>query len=265
MTRTALLLLVGMTAAFVDGTASAAQRVSWYGGVENYSWREYDNTGARILEESGPRYFLGLSGTNYLDPQWQLTFDMRFYMASVNYDGQTNQTPPKPLSTRTDYHGMSAELSAIRFLGAINNPVRFGIVGALGADAWRRHINSTSTASGYTETYHIGYARLGLALVVPNSWRVMGGIKYPFSTDEQVGLSTVGYDNVQLAPTPAISAFISARGRMSLHWWIIAYYDSYRFDKSPAKALTSGGIPAGTVWQPAVEQERYGLSFSYRY
>ena len=263
--RTVLALgLVGAALAGC-GAATAAERTAFYAGSEYYSWREYDAAGARILEESGPRYFMGISDTKEMAPQWEMAFDMRVYGAHVNYDGKTNSTPPQPLTTHTDYHGLNAELTVIGFLNGEFAPHRWGILGALGVDAWQRDINSKLTVAGYTETYHIGYGRLGLAYVSDNSWRLEGGIKYPFSTDESVGLSVVGYDNAQLAPTPAASTFISAQFQLDWRWRIIGYYDSFRFDKSPVKTLTSGGIPAGTVWQPKIEQDRYGLGFSYRF
>ena len=154
--RTVLALgLVGAALARC-GAATAAERTAFYAGSEYYSWREYDAAGARILEESGPRYFMGISDTKEMAPQWEMAFDMRVYGAHVNYDGKTNSTPPQPLTTHTDYHGLNAELTVIGFLNGEFAPHRWGILGALGVDAWQRDINSKLTVAGYTETYHIG-------------------------------------------------------------------------------------------------------------
>lgn len=262
--RAALALILGAVGLAGWTSAVAAERTMFYLGSEYYSWREYDDSGTRILEESGPRYFLGISDTKEMAPHWEMTFDMRMYAARVSYEGQTNSTPPQPFTTHTDYHGLSAELTTIGFLNDESAPQRWGVLGTLGVDAWQRDINSKLTVAGYTETYHISYGRLGLA-VVGNAWRLEGGVKYPFATHEAVGLSAVGYDNAALSPTPAISAFASAHYRIDSRWQIIGYYDSYRFDKSPVKTLTSGGIPVGTVWQPKIEQDRYGLGFSYQF
>ncbi len=256
-------LLAGVGCA---GLANAATRTSLYAGSEYYSWREYDDSGARLLEESGPRYFIGVNGVRNVSPRWELGLDLRLYTGTVNYDGQTNSIPPIPAQTKTDYYGVNGEYRAVYFVDADETATsRWGLLLVAGFDAWRRDINDSAVASGYTERYLIGYGRLGLTFRQGTTWQVDGGIKYPLSTYELASLHTVGYDDVVLSPTPAASAFVSARYRVNQRWGITGYYDSYRFKKSPVETLSRGGYPVGTVWQPRIEQDRYGFSVSYQF
>lgn len=242
----------------------------WVGfGSEYFNWREYDGSGTRLLEESGPRYFLGLESENAVSPEWVYGLRGRLYLGRVGYDGQTLATPPVAVATDTDYSGWSAELDFTRrFLAEASDTSgdHWGVRLALGFDSWRRNIRDTATAYGYEERYGIGYGRLGAVYTSARGWSVQGGVKLPLVTGETVGWSRFGYDDPILRPKPDYSLYATASYRFDQHWSVGGYYDSYRFKQSDTEPLTVNGIPSGwSVYQPKSQQDTIGLYLQYRF
>lgn len=263
--RLAAVPLFGMALLGMSAPALAKEWFSLYGGSEYFSHREYDS-GARLLTESGPRYFIGITAAQDVSPQSIVTLDMRLYTANVTYNGETIGPPVLPVKTYTGYRGSSSELSLIHYVGAGDDAPQFGLLVALGIDWWQRQIkdsnSGTTPISGYTEKYLIGYSRLGAVFRTGEAWRFEGGIKYPLYADEQVAI----YDSVHLSPARRVSGFFSAHYRLNMRWSLTGYYDSYRFDKSPSVPVTQNGAPTIYVqYQPKFEQYRYGISLSHQF
>lgn len=234
-------------------------------GSEYFSWREYDDSGDRLLEESGPRLFMTVDAERrYGD--WVYGFRGRIYSAQVDYDGQL--LDGTPYKTDTDYNGLTLEFDfthPITFNGDYSASAWAMRLG-LGYDTWRRNILGSG---GYEEHYTIPYLRLGMLYGRESALQVLAGVKYPFSTEEDVDWSRFGFDDPALSPEPDFSLFATLAYRMAKHWRLSLSYDSYRFKKSDEEvlrvdgvAVTSGGSPV-TVFQPESQQDTFGLGLSY--
>ncbi len=232
------------------------------------SWREYD-MGRQLLKETGPRAFLSLSGENRVSPHWVYGVQGRFYIGTLNYDGETLDTPPQPVRTDTDYDGWSAEVDFTHYFAPWAGKTTgrgWGANLGLGLDNWKRMIRNTGTVSGYEERYLIGYGRLG-AVYAGNGWSTRGGVKVPLATREEVGWSKFGFNNPVLSPGPKISLYLSASWFFNGSWSLVGYYDGYRFAKSRAENLVVNGTGtiAGGVYQPKSEQDRFGVAVGYHF
>lgn len=238
-----------------------ADDVGIHFGSEYYSWNEYDN-GRHLLEENGPRFFVGIDANNYRD-LWQYTLSGRLYTGRVSYDGQTQIGTPH--STDTDYNGFDAELTFARRLDTGSpTPSNWSLLFSAGYNGWRRNIRDANGVAGYVEDYQIGYGRLGLLYRGDSQWTAQVGVKRPFYTTEQVGLSRFGYDDPTLSPAPLPSLYASFNYPLNRDWGLLGYYDSFEFDKSHTEALTIGGVPVGTVYQPQSSYQTIGIGLRYQ-
>jgi hypothetical protein len=260
---------VALAGTALSSPAAAAQgwatRYALTGGAEYFSWREYDGGGSRLLEETGPRYFVGLEAETRMSNGWTYGFRGRVYSGEVDYDGQTTGTPPVvKVKSDTDYTGLAVALDFTHPLPAPAGPevaLRFGI----GVDHWRRHILDSGGISGVEERYTIPSVTVGLVLhpEVVTGWYAQGGVKIPFATREEV--SNFGsFDDFTLNPEPDFSLYADLGYRFNERWDAALYYDGYRFKKSDAERLTVGGADSGyEAWQPESRQDAWGVRVRY--
>ena len=225
-------------------------------GVESFRWQEFD-AGARLLEETGPRFRVG--GT------WRLPFGAEqrdlfqlhgaIYLGNVDYDGQacTLSGICSPFKTDATYAGANVEAMYARRFGA--PPTGEFFVGG-GTDSWRRDIKGSGGVSGAIEDWSVLYAIAGAGA----NWSgpeanvyARIGVKYPVYTT-----NVPDAFDVTLKPKGRASLFarvatdfISA-GRP--RWGIGAYYDSYRFGTSDIEQVGSVQI-----WQPESRQDVVGV------
>lgn len=244
-------------------------------GSEYFSWREYDG-GSKLLEETGPRFFLGIEAENAVSSQWLYGFRGRLYGGSVSYQGQAQELSPPfltyPHDTTSSYSGWSAEVDFTRqFLPHGAHEPAWGISFALGYDNWRRRLADSynryfdSIVAGYAEDYQVGYGRLGLVFS-PAGWSLQGGVKLPFFTSESVGLTRLGFDNDPvLKPQPDYSLYASLSYRLNPRWDVGGYYDSYRFLVSDDVPVELGGTLFGYFYQPKSQQDSIGFYLNYRF
>ncbi len=251
---------------------SACAEVSIYSGMERFNWREFDVSGAKLLEESGYRPFVGMKRVAEGDRGPLLDYEGRIYGNDVNYDGQTQDGVP--LNSRTSYFGMTAEIKPHYRM----QPVRLkgsylDITSALGVDYWIRALQDGNdrlgrSVSGYREEYLIMYARLGLERrpkAPVRDWHAGVGIKYPVYTFEKAYISRAGYDrDTVLRPDPDYSLYANAGYRFSKKWSFSVYYDSYNFRRSPAVPAKKGGVQY-LVRQPESLQYTLGLMLVYHF
>ncbi len=231
-------------------------------GSEYFVWREHDN-GRQLLEETGPRYFIGLDASNRRD-QWSYLLNGRLYTGQVAYDGQTQSGTP--VRTDTDYSGWSAEMRfAYAFDWRTAGAAPWGMIFGGGFDSWRRTLRDNAGVYGYEEDYQIAYGRFGMTYSRPALWNAEFGLKRPIATSERVGLSRFGYDDVTLRPEPMTSLYASVSYTLAPRWSLIGYYDSYHFAASPIVPITIGGSATGRgAYQPESTQDTYGLQLQYR-
>lgn len=261
----AILLCVSGLPTVVQATEKPEASVQF--GLQNFSWSEYDSTGAKLLKENGTRFAIGAALDNFQHVGSGPLYSVngKIYLGVVDYDGQTQSG--LPVTTDVSYFGLNIEAQGGYRFG---QRIGLDIFGGLGADRWQRSIaNGTAsngtTASGYDEYYTIVYGKAGLGFFhLLNGWRYLlqGGVKMPFYASEHVDLG----DGVNLQPKPKPSAFANLQfdfgsGRHN-RFGFAFYYDSYRFDESDPELLTFGNVTFLAL-QPRSQMDVYGLRLSY--
>lgn len=243
-----MLVLTGGTFA-IPAPAIAAGETAVYLKVENFLWKEYRDSGAQILEESGPLLGLGLSGKWDVDQSMGARCLAEIFGGSVNYDGQTQGgTPAK---TDTDYLGVKVEGDVgPKFMVA--GQASFEPFVGIGYKWWKRSIKSTAAATGGDEIWSSIYARLGGRVELPFSEKMQvfaeAGMIMPVYNKNKVDLL-----DVTLEPGNAVSAF----GEVGLKWLQLkasVFYEGMRFDKSDL--VTKSGV---IIWQPESKADIYGV------
>lgn len=226
------------------------------GGVEYFQWQEFRDSGSLLLEETGPRYFIEVAGTNDLDAAWQVDFGGRLYSGRVEYDGQTMSGIP--VTTDTDYNGARAELGFVRNIDAGAVDALWQLRFALGLEQWRRNLRDTTLpdatpVSGYVERYYTSFARLGVSYHQRGAWSLGAGVKAPFNTREEVDVGTA---TVTLKPEGQLSLFAGAEVAIAPAMSVRVDYDSYRFARSD---------PQAGYYQPESRQDTLGIALLYRF
>ncbi|HKJ76001.1 MAG TPA: hypothetical protein VKA64_02250 [Gammaproteobacteria bacterium] len=231
-------------------------------GVERFLWREYDTSGDKLLEEEGPRFFIGMDGERTMPSNWTYGFRARAYSGEVDYDGQTQAG--STLETDTDYEGIELALDFSHPLAAEGGSSPASLRFGLGVDWWDRTIEDTATASGYTERYRIPYLDFGLTYRWNETvgFYAEGGVKHPFSTKESID-DLGNYDDVDLEPEGDFSPYLGIGYRFPARWDIELSYETYRFDRSDDEPLKQNGVQVGTVTQPESKQDTIALNVRY--
>ena len=236
-------------------------------GLQNFSWSEFNNTGAKLLEENGARFTIGAALDNFQHEGSGFLYNVngKIYLGVVDYDGQTQSGVP--VMTDVTYFGLNIEaLGGYRF----GRRIGVDVFGGLGVDDWVRSLaDSTAvngtTAFGYDENYSIVYGKAGVGFFqLLSGWRylVQAGVKMPLYATEYVNLGS----GVDLEPGLKPSAFANLQfdfgsGRHN-RFGVSLYYDSYRFSESDPELLIEGGS-AALVVQPRSQMDVYGLRLSY--
>ncbi len=234
-----------------------ATQIELGGGIEYFQWEEFADGGNKLLSETGPRYFIGIKGTNRVDQRWSLDFLGRVYSGTVNYDGQT--MGGTPITTDTDYNGVRSEIG-LSYLTRRNKSephrgdllVRF----SLGIDSWRRGLLDTTTSggtpvSGYTERYYVAYGTVE-AQYLGGGWRAGVGVLAPYYVDETVSIIS----DYPLHPEGQLSPFANLEFNLSAQWSLAMEYRTYRFAKSDVN---------GGYYQPKSTQDTLSASLRYHF
>jgi hypothetical protein len=128
-------------------------------GVESFRWQEFDS-GARLLEETGPRFRVGGTWRQPFGVEQRDLFQLRgaIYLGNVDYDGQacTLSGICSPFKSDAIYAGATVEATYARRFGA--EPVGEFFVGG-GTDSWRRDIKGSGGVSGAIEDWSVLYDR----------------------------------------------------------------------------------------------------------
>lgn len=243
-----------MFAAFVPAAQAGTFDVA--AGIEYFQWEEFEDGGRKMLDETGPRYFIGVTGLDQMANDWVVDFGGRFYSGTVDYDGETQESIP--VTTSTDYNGFRIELGFAHALDAGYDAVSAWFLRfALGMDQWRRSLQDTALpngvpVSGYVERYASTYGKIGVTYLRKGDWSFGFGAKAPFYTREVVGLN----GGVTLNPEGQLSLLADAEIHLNAVTSVTIEYDSYRFAKSDPEA----------GWeQPKSKQDTMGLALHYRF
>lgn len=236
---------------------AVANEIDVAAGVEYFQWDEFEDGGRKILEETGPRYFVDVTGTNRMEKYWSIDFGWRFYSGTVEYDGETQPPDVQPVVTDTDYNGFRAELGFTREVDSRVHDKTWLVRFAAGADRWRRSLLDTTlrdgtAVSGYVERYTSAYAKVGATCLKKDSWSFGIGVKAPFYISEEVGLN----GGITLKPEGQLSLFADMEIPLNRVMSVAIEYDSFRFAKSD---------PESGLEQPKSTKDTVGLAWHYRF
>jgi hypothetical protein len=142
---------------------SGEKEVNVYALGEQFTWLEFDESGARLLKESGTRY--GVGGTYYYEFQNHLTLKPRAEVLGGReaYDGQTQLGVP--VQSKTQYIEVKLEGDlGLRF--GLQQNASIEPFGGLGLRRWDKELESSMDiyghyADGYIETWTTLYLRAG--------------------------------------------------------------------------------------------------------
>lgn len=266
-----MLGLLAACAAFWCATPdNAIAEVRVTAGVERFSWGEYSG-GGKLLDESGPRYALGLNWLMEGQSGPLFGYNGRLYYNDVAYNGQTSAGAS--FSTNTGYQGMLNEVLLHYRLDSGIKPDEtdrhyLDLVTGLGLDYWVRDIKGNGGVTGYKETYAIGFLRAGLAMLpVKSGLEAAAGLKYPLYLNEKAGFKSAGLadDDLVLNPKADISYYGSIGWRFNNPLSVTFDFDSYRFKESDPVSYTVGGVAAGSKVQPESRMEVYTIKVGYSF
>lgn len=243
-----ILAITGSMILFSISAALANDESGMYLKAENFTWKEFDDTGKQLLKESGPIYGLGYSGKS--DINTSLTGKGRWEMFGgvVDYDGQT--TAGTPVKTDTGYFGMKVEGDlGWKFMVAKKSSIE--PFAGLGWRWWNRSIQSTATVLGYDELWSSIYSRLGIRgnLVFKKTMGVFaeGGVKLPIYNVNNIDLFDVTVYPGNKPSTFAEAGFKWAKLKVNM------FYEGMRFSKSAEVGIYS-------IYQPKSTADIYGVN-----
>jgi len=156
-----------------------AQRFHAFGLVESFTWKEFDDSGAKLLEENGLLFGVGIKGELPVGEQAEFDFLATLYGGNIDYDGHT--MGGVPVKATTGYVGMRTEwmISYLVDVGPDDGGELILKPGAgLGLRAWKRSLDNKGSflgenigSMGYIENWMTMYAKVGI------------GAELKFSTD----------------------------------------------------------------------------------
>jgi len=226
---------------------------------EYYYWQENAN-GEKLLDESGLRYGLDLSGIQIQKESWLWAAEFKVYYGRVDYNGQT--MGGTPLKSTTDYLGGFGEMRfGYRWYWTQHQHVE--LMGGFGLEDWQRTLNGSG---GYDENWMPIYFKAGLELSpAPKGWIGALGVKVPFYTDQTVDLSRVGGPTFNLYPGVEPSLYADFGYQFSKHLSAEAYFDSYWFAQSPTRDINLGGGLEAGFYQPESRTYRVGVKVGWTF
>ena len=254
MTKTILVVVLFLSALL--WAAEARAEISIGAGVERFSWSEYLSTGERVVSEPGARSVFLSSWIQEKREGPLFGANIKLSNGTVTYNGQ-EQLTGKSVQTQTTYSDLTIEGNLV-FRSLLRSVSGLNLQTSLGLDHWTRNIGG-----GQVEIYNILFIKIG------PSWRpsidkegihMGGGAKYPIYTLEDAYLPNQGYDqNPYLHPGQNFSFYLEGGYRFNSGWELSAYYDTFRFSKSPVELVTKQGTIYYEVWQPESTMDLVGL------
>jgi hypothetical protein len=242
-------------------SVAAAEGFYLYGVVESFTWKEFDDSGARLVKESGPLFGIGIAYSHEFDDKLIFAPRGEIFFGSVDYDGQT-QTG-EPVTSTVGYFGFKLEGDLGRKF-KVTQSFSLEPFGGLGLRWWLRDIHDGTTATGgtaygYTEGWTTFYGRLGIRGDVDLSSRTQmfaeAGLKLPLYNENTAYLSDAGLgSDVTLYPGKSLSSFAEV-GMQINRFKASLFYDGMRFSKSAVVDI-GGGIG---VFQPKSSADIYGV------
>ena len=243
--------------------ASGAALAEWSAGIEyqRFKWTE-PSVG---VTETGPLIGIGIGWSGEKPSGWGLAYRGKYYFGTVDYDGAT-LVGGQPIKGSVDYDGLYNEIQANYPLDRAHR-IR-GVLG-LGLDYWNRQLTAVQREEWYVYFLRAG-ADFGNRL--EQGWFLGAGLKYPFYVVQDPHARSIGFDqDVRLHPDGRLSLYADVGYRVTRNLSVSAFYDSYRFDQSPAANVSgqtcqaSFGVPNCRLLQPASNADMYGLRLTLHF
>ncbi len=256
--------------AFGASSASASEAAGYF-AVESFTWKEFDDGGARLLRENGPLFGIGFSYQAVYSNNLIFTPAIELFGGKVDYDGQAckiGTTDCIASTTDVRYFGL-------KLVGDLG--YRFGDPGnlsvepfiGLGLRAWVRDIgdgtaaNGTATA-GYSEEWFVLNGRVGAKAAMgiggESQVFVQGGVKLPIYNSTTAYVSDIGFTNdTTVEPGKKISFFAETGIRLN-NFKASLFYESLRFRKSNNDfSINALNGLTYIFWQPESTMDLYGV------
>jgi len=254
------LLVVIFFSGLFPASFAAAEGFYLYGAVESFAWKEFADSGARAVRESGPLFGIGLAYSHEFEDRITVSPKGEFFLGSVDYDGQTQAG--EPVKSTVGYLGFTFD-GDLSMKFKVTQSFFLEPFGGLGLRWWIRDIKNGTTssgtvASGYTEGWITLYGRFGARGGVDVTRQTLlffeAGVKLPFYNANTAYLSDAGLGpDVTLHPGLQASFFAEAGARIS-RVRASLFYDGLRFSRSTD--VVSG---AYIYWQPQSSMDIYGV------
>jgi len=243
--------------------ASGAARAEWSASLEyqRFKWTE-PSVG---VTETGPLWGFGLGWSDEKPSGWTLAWRGKYYFGTMDYDGAT-LVGGQPVKGSVDYDGLYNEIQASY---PLENSRRLRGMLGLGFDYWNRQLTQMQR-----EEWYVYFLRAGLEWGnrLHEGWFLGGGVKYPFYVVQDPHARSIGFDqDVKLHPDGQWSLYADVGYRLRGNVTVSAFYDSYRFDQSPAVNVSgqtcqaSFGTPNCRLLQPASNADMYGVRLTLHF
>ena len=229
--------------------------------LERYQWKERTSPEVKI---TGWQPGIGVSWFQDKEAGFHFRYRGELYAGSFKYVGALQNGTT--VQDTIDYSGLVNEVQGL-YRPTAETPLE--LLGGLGLDYWQRRFpfgGAGTVASGrQQEDWTVLFLRFGLEAGwrTRPGWFAGGGLKYTLGSRLDSRLMDIGFDqNPELNPGRELSWYADAGYRLNRSWRITAYYESYRFARSPGALATSGG-KTFVVTQPRSSQDDVGLRLEY--
>ena len=263
MLITVTLMLGAVDSAAVENDTRTGPQIGYSIEVQDYTWKEFDESGSKLLEESGYLYGAAFdfdSRRNILGWRTGITL----FSGQVDYEGLTWALTP--VKTDVFYMGTRLYVDLIpnyRF----SNDLLLKTFGGIGFSGWLRDLEDTQTqdgafVSGAEEWWWSVYGRVGAGASYPvsNAFEIFSeaGTKIPIYSVNHANLYVSGTPSVDLEPEMRFSPFADLGVRWN-QFVVKVSYDTLWFDKSDS--VSASGLY--TLHQPESEADIIRLSIAW--
>lgn len=237
------------------------------GSMQNYDYREIGDNGNLLNQETGSIPGVALS-IDYAVDQWHIVGDIIHHRGGVTYVGKTNNGIP--ITTRTEQSLTQVAMRAEYWpanVTAVDHALYFG----LGFHDQDRDIKPTQTSIGAPvlglfETYQWWLGFGGAKLVIYKSDRVNWQLdaRLTRTVKPTVTIDFNGrFDNTRLDLGERWGVRLELPWKYALsrntEMTVVPFVEKQSLGRSSTEALTSRGIPVGSVNEPRSESRNFGI------
>ena len=236
-------------------------------GLMSFELAEFNQQNEKLVRESG--WLRGIDATlDATNERARARLQASYYAGDIDYDGQTQSGIAIGSSSNHTLWDLSMLASYQLPLPSVP---RTALYAGGGYRHWQRDIQSVGSISGLDETYRWWNAQSGLKLEWrrgANMWLVDGRLTRTFNPRVNVDFHRE-LDSVTLALGERWGWMVGLawRHRLSqrLSGGLRTFFESWDLGKSELETLTSDGVPAGSVFQPRIENKNYGFVVDIRH